>query len=50
MEFCPRILECPSSENDLKSGGQFKNRMEAKDKSFGFDFVGTYDEVIPYER
>jgi uncharacterized protein YndB with AHSA1/START domain len=36
-------------ENDLRVGGQFKNRMEAKDKS-GFDFVGTYDEVIPYEK
>jgi uncharacterized protein YndB with AHSA1/START domain len=36
---------CPSSENDLKAGGKFKNRMEAKDGSFGFDFEGTYDKV-----
>jgi uncharacterized protein YndB with AHSA1/START domain len=36
---------CPSSENDLKVGGKFKNRMEAKDGSFGFDLEGTYDEV-----
>ena len=28
----------PHSENDLKVGGKFKNRMEAKDGSFGFDF------------
>lgn len=35
----------PSSENDLKVGGQFKNRMEAKDGSFGFDFEGVYDKV-----
>lgn len=35
----------PSSENDLKVGGKFKNRMEAKDGSFGFDFEGTYDSV-----
>ena len=35
----------PSSENDLKVGGKFKNRMEAKDGSFGFDFEGTYDMV-----
>lgn len=41
---------CPSSENDLKPGGKFNNRMEAKDGSFGFDFIGTYDEVIPNER
>ena len=41
---------CPSSENDLKPGGKFNNRMEAKDGSFGFDFIGIYDEVIPNER
>ena len=35
----------PSSENDLKVGGKFKNRMEAKDGSFGFDFEGVYDKV-----
>jgi uncharacterized protein YndB with AHSA1/START domain len=36
----------PSSENDLTVGGKFKNRMEAKDGSFGFDFEGIYDTVI----
>jgi uncharacterized protein YndB with AHSA1/START domain len=36
---------CPSSENNLKVGGSFKNRMEARDGSFGFDFEGTYDKV-----
>ncbi|WP_316784964.1 SRPBCC family protein [Pedobacter frigiditerrae] len=36
----------PSSENDLRVGGKFKNRMEAKDGSFGFDFEGVYDSVI----
>lgn len=35
----------PSSENDLRDGGKFKNRMEAKDGSFGFDFEGIYDKV-----
>ncbi|HEY1039650.1 MAG TPA: SRPBCC family protein [Bacteroidia bacterium] len=35
----------PSSENDLRTGGKFKHRMEAKDGSFGFDFEGTYDQV-----
>lgn len=35
----------PSSENDLRVGGKFKNRMEAKDGSFGFDFEGVYDKV-----
>lgn len=36
---------CPSSENDLREGGSFRNRMEAKDGSFGFDFEGKYDRV-----
>jgi len=35
----------PSSENDLRTGGKFKNRMEAKDGSFGFDFECVYDKV-----
>ncbi|MCL1674506.1 SRPBCC family protein [Elizabethkingia meningoseptica] len=38
---------CPSSENDLRVGGKFNNRMEARDGSFGFNFEGTYDEVSP---
>lgn len=37
------------AENDLRVGGQFSSRMEAKDGSFGFDFGGTYDEVIEHE-
>jgi len=37
----------PSAENDLQVGGSFTTRMEAKDGSFGFDFGGVYDEVIP---
>ncbi len=35
----------PYAENDLRAGGKFLSRMEAKDGSAGFDFVGTYDEV-----
>ncbi|MEO9004387.1 MAG: SRPBCC family protein [Ginsengibacter sp.] len=33
------------AENDLRQGGKFSSRMEAKDGSFGFDFGGIYDEV-----
>jgi uncharacterized protein YndB with AHSA1/START domain len=35
----------PFAENDLRAGGKFLSRMEAKDGSFGFDFGGVYDEV-----
>jgi uncharacterized protein YndB with AHSA1/START domain len=36
---------CPTAVNDLKTGGDFSYRMEAKDGSFGFDFKGTYTQV-----
>ncbi|WP_214225505.1 SRPBCC family protein [Pedobacter sp. B4-66] len=35
----------PKAENDLRVGGSFSSRMEARDGSFGFDFGGVYDEV-----
>jgi len=38
------------AENDLKVGGHFSNRMEAKDGSFSFDFGGVYTEVIENEK
>ena len=31
---------------DLRVGGTFSSRMEAKDGSFGFDFAGTYTNVV----
>lgn len=40
---------CPSADNDLKIGGIYKARMEAKDKSFGFDFEATYTQIEPYQ-
>jgi uncharacterized protein YndB with AHSA1/START domain len=35
----------PKAENDLRTGGKFSSRMEAKDGSFGFDFGGEYTAV-----
>src|SRR4051794_7700171 len=35
----------PRAENDLRAGGNFVYRMEAKDGSFGFDFGGVYDAI-----
>ena len=37
---------CPKAENDLRVGGKYVARMEAKDKSFGFDFECIYTEVV----
>jgi uncharacterized protein YndB with AHSA1/START domain len=39
----------PKAENDLRVGGRFSSRMEAKDGSTGFDFGGTYDIIRPNE-
>ena len=40
---------CPSATNDLKVGGKYSARMEAKDGSFGFDFEAIYNEVIEHK-
>ena len=37
----------PFAENELRTGGKFKTRMEAKDGSMGFDFEGVYSNVEP---
>ena len=40
----------PKAEHDLKTGGKFNFRMEARDGSIGFDFGGVYDIVKPNEQ
>lgn len=40
----------PRAENDLREGGSFVSRMEAKDGSFGFDFGGVYTKVNTNEH
>lgn len=39
----------PNAKIDLRAGGEFLYRMEAKDGSFGFDFGGVFDTVKPME-
>lgn len=38
------------AEVDLREGGNFSSRMEAKDGSFGFDFAGTYTKIVEHQR
>ncbi len=38
-----------SASVDLRPGGKFSSRMEAKDGSFGFDFAGEYTKVVPHQ-
>lgn len=40
----------PKATVDLREGGRFCSRMEARDGSTGFDFEGTYTRIVPYER
>ena len=39
-----------SAYNNLRMGGGFIYRMEAMDKSTGINFIGFYDEVVPFEK
>lgn len=48
--FASDDWHCPSAENDLRVGGKFNSKMEAKDGSFGFDFWGIYDEIIEFNK
>jgi uncharacterized protein YndB with AHSA1/START domain len=43
--FADPSWHCPSASNDLKVGGVYVARMEAKDGNFGFDFEAVYLEV-----
>jgi uncharacterized protein YndB with AHSA1/START domain len=48
--FADPSWHCPSASNDLKIGGQYKARMEARDGSFGFDFEAIYLVINKYEN
>ncbi len=41
---------CPSASNDLRVGGKYVARMEAKDGSFGFDLEAIYNELDPLSK
>ncbi len=43
--FADPSWHCPYATNDMKVGGKYLARMEAKDGSFGFDFEAIYDEI-----
>jgi uncharacterized protein YndB with AHSA1/START domain len=41
---------CPEARNDLRVGGKYFARMEAKDGTFGFDFEAVYNEVVDQKK
>lgn len=48
--FADPSWQCPTAENDLRIGGKYAARMEAKDGSFGFDFEAIYSEFVLGEK
>ncbi|MEC7264816.1 MAG: SRPBCC family protein [Bacteroidota bacterium] len=48
--FADPSWHCPTAENDLRVGGKYKARMEAKDGSFGFDFEAIYTDVETHKK
>jgi len=47
--FASDDWEALNPENDLCPGGKFKTTLSAKDKSFSFDFAGTYTDIKEHE-
>lgn len=48
--FADPSWHCPSAESDMRVGGKYKARMEAKDGSFGFDFEVTFTKIVEYKE
>ena len=48
--FASYDRHCPEASNDLREGGTYFARMEAKDGSFGFDFTAIYDVVSLHDK
>lgn len=48
--FASDDWQAQALHNELRVGGTFKNYLSAKNGSFGFDFAGTYTEIVAQER
>lgn len=48
--FASDDWHCPRATGDLRKGGAFSSRMEARDGSMGFDFEGIYTTIVERER
>lgn len=45
--FADPSWHCPAAENDMRIGGTYKARMEARDGSYGFYFEAVYEAIDP---
>lgn len=43
--FADPSWHCPKATNEIRIGGKYFARMEAKDGSFGFDYIAIYTEL-----
>lgn len=48
--FASDDWESPYAENDVREGGKFLTRMQAKDGSEGFDLTGAYVTVVSMQK
>lgn len=48
--FATDDWHCPWAKNDMRPGGKYTARMEAKDGSFGFEFGAIYDSIADYKN
>jgi len=48
--FASPDWHCPKATNDLIEGGEFHYTMAAKDDSFEFDFWGTFQQIVAFEK
>jgi uncharacterized protein YndB with AHSA1/START domain len=48
--FASPDWHCPKATNDLIEGGEFHYTMAAKDGSFEFDFWGTFQQIVAFEK
>lgn len=48
--FAIDTWHCPAAFNDLRAGGKYLARMEARDGSFGFDFEAVYDTITEHQK
>lgn len=48
--FASDDWHCPRATGDLREGGAFSSRMEARDGSMGFNFEGIYTTIVERER
>lgn len=48
--FATTDWHCPKVESDLRVGGTYLARMEARDGALGFDFKAVFDDIVPQEK